>query len=71
MPKSTLNPLETFKMNVINLHCATNLAFNSKVKNFIFASSSAVYGDHGKKKINEKFKTLPKSVYAKTNFLMN
>ena len=66
VPKSTLNPLETFKMNVINLHCATNLAFNSKVKNFIFASSSAVYGDHGKKKINEKFKTLPKSVYAKT-----
>ena len=68
MPRSTLNPLETFKMNVINLHCATNLAFNSKVKNFIFASSSAVYGDHGKKKLMKNLRLCQKVFMQKQTF---
>ena len=41
--KSTLNPSETIKMNAINLHCATNLAFNSKVKNFILRVKNYQY----------------------------
>tara|TARA_B110000902_G_C13890390_1_gene430345 strand:- start:92 stop:259 length:168 start_codon:yes stop_codon:yes gene_type:complete len=55
-------------MNVINLHCATNLAFNSKVKNFIFASSSAVYGDHGKKKLMKNLRLCQKVFMQKQTF---
>tara|TARA_Y100000590_G_C15707321_1_gene1009100 strand:- start:1141 stop:2112 length:972 start_codon:yes stop_codon:yes gene_type:complete len=37
-----------------------------KIKNFIFTSSSSVYGDHKKYPINENFTFKPKNHYAKT-----
>ncbi len=37
-----------------------------KIKKFIFASSSSVYGDQKKFPIKETFKTYPKNPYAKT-----
>ena len=37
-----------------------------KIKKFIFASSSSVYGDQKKFPIKENVKTNPKNYYAKT-----
>jgi len=39
-----------------------------KIKNFIFGSSSSVYGDHKKFPIKENFKKKPKNYYAITKY---
>ena len=39
---------------------------DKEIDNFIFASSSSVYGDHKKYPIKENFKLKPKNYYAKT-----
>ncbi len=62
--RSSLNPIETIKMNILSLKPVLDIATRAKVRNFLFASSSAVYGDHGKKRINEQSKTNAKSIYA-------
>lgn len=62
--KSSINPMETVKLNILSLRSVLNIAIKAKTKNFLFASSSAVYGDNGKTKINEKDKTNAKSFYA-------
>ena len=62
--KSSFDPMETIKINILGLRSVIDIAIKAKTKNFLFASSSAVYGDNGKKKINEKNKTNAKSFYA-------
>ena len=47
-------------MNIINLSKI------NKIKKFIFASSSSVYGDQKKFPTNEKMKVVPKNIYAAT-----
>ena len=57
---------------VLTNHISTikiaKLAKNNKVKKFIYASSCSVYGDHGKKLINENTTERPLTVYALSKF---
>jgi len=60
------NPL-SYKKN--NINATKNLSLickKYKIKKFIFASSSSVYGDQKKFPIKENFKKNPKNYYAKT-----
>ena len=60
------NPL-SYKKN--NINATKNLSIickKYKIKKFIFASSSSVYGDQKKFPIKENFKKNPKNYYAKT-----
>ena len=58
-----------FQDNVSGLQEVLNYCVRNNVKKFIFASSASVYGDTGNKKINEKFKLLPKHYYGYTKYV--
>ncbi len=59
------NPLFFKKNNVSGTKSLLSACRNTSVKNFIFSSTAAVYRD-GRKKVSEKSKLTPKSVYGKT-----
>ena len=59
------NPKKYFKNNVIGTQSLLNACKLTKVKNFIFSSTAAVYKD-GLYKVTENSKIKPKSVYGKT-----
>ena len=59
------NPKKYFKNNVIGTQSLLNACKLTKVKNFIFSSTAAVYKD-GLYKVTELSKIKPKSVYGKT-----
>jgi len=58
-------PKKYFKNNVIGTQTLLNACKLTKVKNFIFSSTAAVYKD-GLYKVTEKSKIKPESVYGKT-----
>ena len=58
-------PKRYFRNNVTGTQSLLNACNFTKVKNFIFSSTAAVYKD-GLKKVNEKSKISPKSFYGKT-----
>jgi len=58
-------PKKYFKNNVIGTQTLLNACKLTKVKNFIFSSTAAVYKD-GLYKVSEKSKIKPESVYGKT-----
>ena len=59
-------PKSYFKSNFEGYINIINLSKMNKIKKFIFASSSSVYGDQKKFPINEKTKIIPKNIYAAT-----
>ena len=59
------NPKSYYKNNVLGTKSLISACINTKVKNFIFSSTAAVYKD-GLYKVTEKSKVRPKSVYGKT-----
>ena len=64
---SIYNPKVYFKSNIEGFFNLINLSLEKKVKHFIFASSSSVYGDQIKFPLRENFNTdNPKSFYAAT-----
>ena len=66
-PSSDINPNNT----VLTNHISTiELAKKAKkyCKKFIYASSCSVYGDNGKKIVDEKFKTRPLTLYALSKY---
>ena len=67
-PSSDYNPNNTVLTNHISTIKIAKLAKNNKVKKFIYASSCSVYGDHGKKLINENTTERPLTVYALSKF---
>ncbi len=67
-PSSDYNPNNTVLTNHISTIKIANMANNNKVKKFIYASSCSVYGDHGKKLINENTIERPLTVYALSKF---
>tara|TARA_A100001015_G_C15037634_1_gene737376 strand:- start:1461 stop:2438 length:978 start_codon:yes stop_codon:yes gene_type:complete len=67
-PSSDYNPNNTVLTNHISTIKIANMAKNNKVKKFIYASSCSVYGDHGKKLINENTIERPLTVYALSKF---
>lgn len=58
-------PKKYFKNNVLGTQSILNSCKGTKVNNFIFSSTAAVYKD-GLYKVNERSKLKPKSVYGKT-----
>jgi len=60
------NPLSYKKNNIIATENLSLICKKYKIKKFIFASSSSVYGDQKKFPIKENFKKNPKNYYAKT-----
>jgi UDP-glucuronate 4-epimerase len=64
---SIYNPKVYFKSNIEGFFNLINLSLEKKIKHFIFASSSSVYGDQIKFPLRENFNTdNPKSFYAAT-----
>jgi UDP-glucuronate 4-epimerase len=64
---SIYNPKVYFKSNVEGFFNMINLSLEKKIKHFIFASSSSVYGDQKNFPLKENFNTdKPKSFYAAT-----
>jgi len=59
------NPKFYYKNNVLGTKSLISACINTKVKNFIFSSTAAVYKD-GLYKVTEKSKLKPKSVYGKS-----
>jgi len=60
------NPLSYKKNNTMATKNLILVCKKYKIKKFIFASSSSVYGDQKKFPIKENFKKNPKNYYAKT-----
>ena len=58
-------PKKYFKNNVLGTKSVISACENTKVRNFIFSSTAAVYKD-GLFKVTEKSKVKPKSIYGKT-----
>ena len=64
---SIFNPRVYFKSNLEGFFNIINLSHKKKIKHFIFASSSSVYGDQEKFPLKESYNTdFPKSFYAAT-----
>jgi UDP-glucose 4-epimerase len=66
---SIKNSDETMNINVNGTMNVLEACSNSKIKNFIFASSAAVYGDVSELPISEKASLRPLSPYGKSKML--
>jgi UDP-N-acetylglucosamine 4-epimerase len=66
VPKSLKNPILYNKVNIEGFLNVLNSSVKNKVKRFIYASSSSVYGDERSKIKNENIIGLPLSPYAFT-----
>ena len=64
--ESQKNPNKYFLNNVIGTENILKIALQKKIENFIFSSTSAVYGDSSKKSVSEKDSTIPKNNYGLT-----
>jgi UDP-glucuronate 4-epimerase len=63
---SLVNPKSYFESNVIGFFNILELSNQNKVKKFIFASSSSVYGDQKKYPFKENFTLYPNNLYSFT-----
>ena len=66
---SIKNPKETMDTNVNGTSNVLEACYNGKVKNFVLASSAAVYGDVRKLPIKESSKLVPISPYGTSKML--
>jgi UDP-glucose 4-epimerase len=69
VPESIANPAKYNKINVTGTLKALVAAQENNVKKFIFASSSAVYGEVGNAAVNESHSTEPISPYGATKLI--
>ena len=67
--ESSKNPLKYFINNVEGTENLLKASVNNNVKNFIFSSTCAVYGNIKANSVNEKSPTEPISYYGKTKLL--
>jgi UDP-glucose 4-epimerase len=67
--ESQINPLKYYRNNVEGTNILLKAAVNNKLKNFIFSSTCAVYGNIKNLKVNEETFCDPESYYGKTKFL--
>ena len=58
------DPEYDLKTNTLSTLMLLNYSVKTKCRNFIYASTMSVYGDHPNKKISEDDKAIPKSFYA-------
>ena len=68
VPKSFNNPEEYERVNVIGTIKLLQLSVENKIKKFVFASSSSVYGDATTLPLKEAMPTSPISPYAISKF---
>jgi len=68
VPKSFNNPEEYERVNVIGTIKLLQLSAENKIKKFVFASSSSVYGDSAKLPLEEEMSCNPISPYAISKF---
>jgi UDP-glucuronate 4-epimerase len=61
---SFTNPKSYFDSNIIGFQNIINAAAKYKVKKFIFASSSSVYGENKSYPLTESSKLMPKNIYS-------
>lgn len=66
VPESILKPDEYYQNNVVQTRTLLETLVKEGVKNFIFSSTAALFGDPGLKKITEKFEIKPLSPYGTT-----
>lgn len=63
------NSYRCYQINVRGTENILDICLQKKVKKFIYASSSEVYGEPTKNPISEDFPTYPKSIYAQTKLM--
>jgi UDP-glucose 4-epimerase len=64
IPDSVRNPLGYYRNNTSNSRALIECAVNNGVRNFIFSSTAAVYGNAGDAPVREDAPTLPISPYG-------
>ncbi|MEK1888686.1 MAG: UDP-glucose 4-epimerase GalE [Phyllobacterium sp.] len=64
VPDSVRDPLTYYENNTCKSRALIEAVIKSDVKNFIFSSTAAVYGDAGMKPVTEDGATLPESPYG-------
>lgn len=69
VPESIMNPVKYNKINVTGTLKTLLAARKNNIKKFIFASSSAVYGEIGKLVVNESYNVQPISPYGLTKLI--
>ena len=67
--ESSKEPLKYFENNVVGTISLMNSLVNTNVKNFIFSSTSAIYGNSKLRKISENNTKSPISKYAKSKLI--
>jgi len=68
--ESVENPILYYKNNFINSFKLINTMIDCKIKNIIFSSTCAIYGDQYKEKIKEEFVKDPINPYGKTKLMI-
>lgn len=66
VPESMKKPLEYYRNNVFGTMNLVQWVVKNNIENFVFSSTSAVYGDTNKPVITESAPTNPLSIYGKT-----
>lgn len=69
VPESIMNPVKYNKVNVIGTLKTLLAARENNIKKFIFASSSAVYGEIGSLVVSESYNVQPVSPYGVTKLI--
>ncbi len=69
VPDSVKDPLAYYENNTSKSRDLIEAVVKSDVKNFIFSSTAAVYGDGGMKPVTEDFATNPQSPYGMSKLM--
>ncbi len=68
-PAVDLNPTMSWEVNVLSTNQLISKACESKVKQFLFASSGSVYGIKNEERVTEELSLVPISTYNKTKMI--
>jgi len=68
--ESMVNPLKYYDNNVYGTKVLLDAMIEADVKNIIFSSSAAVYGEHEEMPITEAFNEVPTNTYGETKLAM-
>jgi UDP-glucose 4-epimerase len=67
--ESVERPLHYYEQNVLGTHSLLTAMEHATVKNVMFSSSAAVYGETGLEVVNEESPTVPTSPYGETKLI--
>ena len=69
VPDSVRDPLSYYRNNTVNTRALLEVAVNSGVRNFVFSSTAAVYGNPDKVPVDEDAPTRPMSPYGNSKLM--